>query len=164
MKTEKINEYFGKIVLNESAWTGKKDILINGQPLVKIGKNIYSYTEYDKTYQVYVKGSFLTGLSLIIDGKNIELTKKPAWYEFILAWFPLAFILIWGNIPSLIEIFPVISGAIGGLITGVFAIISMLGMKSTKNILFKLLIGFGCIVASIFICFLLALMYLAAIA
>lgn len=72
--------------------------------------------------------------------------------------------LLWfgGNVPSLIKIFPVVSGAIGGLISGIFAVVSLYVMKLTKKPHWKILIGLGFFVLTVLICYLIALAILSA--
>ena len=76
---------------------------------------------------------------------------------------PLVLILIWGNIPALCEIVPVIGGAIGGAISGVTSFFSVIFMKKTENVLFKLLIGVGMIVGTFLLCMVLAFAFLSAL-
>jgi len=164
MRTELINEYYGKIIYDESIWTGKKEITIDGRQLSKLKRNSYRYYDGEKDVFVQLKGSFLSGVSFIIEGRTIRVTEKPKWYEQVLAWFTLVFILVWGNIPTLFMIFPVISGAIGGALAGVTACFSLLAMRQTKKPLLKVLIGIGCSLTCIFVCFILGLYAVALLA
>ena len=43
MKKEINHSEFGKIVYEESFWSVKKKITINGKPLIKISKTSYKY-------------------------------------------------------------------------------------------------------------------------
>ncbi len=164
MKTEIINQYYGKIVYNESFWTGKKDITIDGKPLVKLARNVYRYNDGEKDINVQIKGSFLNGISFIIEGRTIQVTPKPKWYEHVLAWMTVAFVAVWGGSPQLCSIFPIIGGAIGCAIAGGTAVASEYAMRQVKNPLLKILIGLGCFAACIIVNFLLAVAFLSAVA
>ena len=104
-----------------------------------------------------MKGSALTGNSLIIDGETLVLSQKSKWYEIFLAVFPLIFLLIWGNSSSLCAIFPVVGGAIGGALGGLSLCISLFLMKKETSRMAKVLVGFFVCVLTIMISFVLAL-------
>ena len=117
---------YGEIVYNESFWTGKKALTINGVDAKPISKKEYMVNEK----RAILKGSFLTGSTLLIEGETIQLSPKAKWYEIILAIIPFLFLLTWGNSASLCSIFPVVGGAIGGALGGVGAVISLFLMKT----------------------------------
>ena len=158
MKTT-IEREFGKLTYEESFWTGKKKIILNGQELVKLDKTTFQYTDEEgKTKNLFLTGNFVGGVKLSFDGYHCQLTAPAKWYEYALAIIGFAFVLFWSNVPALCEIFPVVGGAIGGGISGFMGFLSLVLMKSTKNPLFKILIGLGMIVATILACFIVALM------
>ena len=144
---------YGEIIYNESFWTGKKTLTVNGIDAQRISKKEYMVNEK----KALLKGNFLTGSNLYIEGEAIQLSPKAKWYEIFLAIIPCLFLITWGNIPSLCAIFPVVGGAIGGALGGVGAVVALLIMKSKKNPLFKALAGIIVAVATILIAYLLAI-------
>ena len=144
---------YGEIVYNESFWTGKKALTINGVDAKPISKKEYMVNEK----RAILKGSFLKGSTLLIEGETIQLSPKAKWYEIILAIIPFLFLLTWGNSASLCSIFPVVGGAIGGALGGVGAVISLFLMKTQKNPIVKTVVGIIVAVATILIAFVLAL-------
>jgi len=147
---------YGEIVYNENFWTGKKILTINGVEAHPISKNEYMINEK----KVLLKGSFLKGVTAYVDSETILLSPKIKWYEIILAIIPFLFLLIWGNSYSLVAIFPVVGGAIGGGLGGFAAIMSLFFMKCQKSPLIKVVIGIVATVVVILIAFVLALVFL----
>ena len=107
-----------------------------------------------------VQGNFLKGVSIAIDGEKIQVVEKPAWYTTAIAAFTVLFVIIWGSIPALVPVFPIVGGALGGLISALFACLQI-SMASRVDVWWKKLLigvlGFG---AALFICWLLAFMIL----
>lgn len=145
---------YGEIVYNESFWTGKKTLTVNGINSKRISKKEYMINE--KT--AILKGNYYTGVFLYIDDERIELSPKPTWYEMILSLLSLFFLLTWGNSPTLCAIFPVVGGAIGGLLGGVGLISSSFFMRKQKKPIIKIIIGIVSTFLTVFIAFLLACM------
>ncbi len=153
--TKTINhQTYGEIVYSESEWTGKKSLKINGIEATKISKKCFSVNNMTVT----VNGSYFFGARLVIGDEVIELVPKSKWYEVVLACIPILFILMWGNIRFLCEIFPVAGGAIGGLIGGVDFAFSMLAMKREQKPFKKVLIGVVSIALTILVAYLVALL------
>ncbi len=149
----------GEIVYEESFWTGKKKIYINGKMLEKTGKTSYLLPgEEMKT--VYVNGNIMTGVSVIVDGRRIQVISKPLWYETAIAILIFAFNIVWGNSVQANMILPLVGGAIGGLISGAIAMTALLVMKKTDKVWQKLLYGIGLFIASIVICSVVAILLL----
>lgn len=144
----------GEIVYNESFWTGKKTVTINGVDAQPISKK--EFTAEGK--KVVIIGSSLSGLKLQIDNDIVEVSPKPKWYEIVLAVLPLIFLVTWGNSAVLCSIFPVVGGAIGGALGGVSSMTSLLLIRNAKSLLTKLLIGIVAFVVTVLIAFVLALM------
>ncbi len=158
------HETYGQIVYEESAWTGKKTLLINGKYLTKTDKKTFSYSNGDEKQQFVLGGNFLRGAH-ITDGKEkIQLTQPIKWYELLLPIITFVALLLWASVPSLVLIFPLVGGAIGGLIGGIFMVVSMLVMKSIKNVSLKILAWLGISVLTIFVNFLVAAFIIAALA
>ena len=151
---------YGEIVCNESFWTGKKTLTINGVDAQPVSKK--EFTAEGK--KVVIIGSSLMGLKLQIDNDIIEVSPKPKWYEIVLAVLPLTFLLTWGNSSALCSIFPVVGGAIGGALGAIGSMTSLLFIKKSKSLLPKLLIGIGAFVVTVLIAFTLALMMIPLIA
>ena len=145
---------YGEIVYNESFWTGKKTLTINGVDVQPVSKK--EFTVEGK--KVVITGSSLMGLKLQIDNDVIEISSKPKWYEIVLAVLPLIFLLTWGNSVVLCSIFPVVGGAIGGALGGIGSVTSLLLMKNAKSLLTKLLIGISTFLGTVLIAFVLALL------
>ena len=151
---------YGEIIYNESFWTGKKTLTINGVCAQPVSKK--EFTVEGK--KVVIIGSSLMGLKLQIDNDIIEVSPKPKWYEIVFAVLPLIFLLTWGNSTALCSIFPVVGGAIGGALGGIGSITSLLLMKNAKSLLTKMLIGIGAFAVTVLIAFVLALVMVLLIA
>ena len=151
---------YGKIIYDENFWTGNKVITINGVQANKISKKVYTIDGKKFT----IKGNYITGISLYIDGKNITISRKTAWYEMLLAMLPFLFLMSWGNSSALCNIFPVVGGALGGLLGGIAIVISLMFIKKQKSLLYKILIGIAVFAVTIFIAFITALALLQIIA
>ena len=156
MKASTHHVGYGEIEYNENFWTGKRELTVGGQKLTKKKKNVYTLNSADGDLDCRVKGSFLTGASLYIDQDVIQLSAPCKWYEIFCSVLIFAFVLIWGNIPDLCEIIPIVGGAIGGGISGLGACVSLFLMRRTKNAGLKLLVWLGMFVATILLCFLVA--------
>ena len=158
------HETYGQIVYEESPWTGKKTLLINGKYLTKTGKKTFSYSNGDEKQQFAIGGDFLRGAH-ITDGKEkIQLTRPIKWYELLLPIITFIALLVWASVPSLVLIFPLVGGAIGGLIGGICMVVSMLVMKSIKNVSLKILAWLGISVLTVLVNFLVATFIIAALA
>jgi hypothetical protein len=156
MKASTHHVGYGQIEYNENFWTGKRELAIGGQKLLKKKKNVYTFNSETGNLDCRIKGSFLTGATLHIDQDVIQLSESCKWYEIFCSALIFAFVLIWGNIPDLCEIIPIVGGAIGGGISGLGACVSLFLMKRTKNAGLKLLVWLGMFVATILLCFLVA--------
>ena len=93
---------YGEIMYNESIWTGKKALTVNGINAQPISKKEYMINEK----KALLKGSYLTGISLSIEGDTIQLSPKTKWYEMVFAILPFLFLITWGNNATLCSIFP----------------------------------------------------------
>ena len=129
MKTTVNHPIHGEIVYTETAFLGKKSITVNGVEAVAISKKEFMIDGKHAT----LKGSFLFGATLCLEGESIEVCPKPHGYEIFLAVVPFLILLIWGNVPALCTIFPVVGGMIGGALYGVGAVLSLFLMKNASN-------------------------------
>ena len=150
---------YGEIIYNETIWRGKQALTVNGVDAQPVSKNEYMVNGK----KVLLKENFLTGSKLLIDGEVIQLSAPAKWYEMILAFIPLLFLVTWGNSASLCAIFPVVGGAIGGALAGLGGVMSLFFMKSKKMPLVKILIGIIVAAATILIAYILALAILSII-
>ena len=151
---------YGEIVYDESIWTGKKTLTVNGATCFAVSKKEFLAGEQ----KILLSGSLLSGVRLTINQETVEVSPRPAWYEIAFAILPLVFLITWGNNPALCAIFPVIGGAIGGAIGGVFGMTSLVLMKKTSSVGKKLLIGVGMLAAAVLASFVLAILLLSALA
>ena len=160
MKSVINHPVYGEIVYHEPFWAGKSFITVNGVAV----QRIYKRTFFVCGKELTLKGNFLFGASAHIDGELIRLTDVPRWYEWVLAFLPIVFVIYWGNNYQLNEVFPIYGGssggtvaaAIGGALAGLFSALSLLGMKMAKKTLFKVIGGVGCFAVYILLVYLLA--------
>ena len=150
----------GQIVYTENEWTGKKTLSVNGVVAMPASKK--SFMLDGKL--VTLAGNYASGLRLCIGANTVTLTPKPKWYELVMAALPLVFLLIWGNSRELCAIFPVVGGAIGGGIGGLFAMLSLLTMKKVKSPIFKVMVGLGICAGAVLVGFAIAIAILSAAA
>ena len=147
---------YGQIEYEENFWSGKREISIDHQKLTKKSRNVYSASTESGELTCQIKGSFLFGVSLKIDEEVIQMTEPCKWYEIFCSALICVFVLIWGNIPALCKIFPIVGGAIGGAVSGAAMCVNILLMKRRKNVGIKLLIWLGMLAATVAVCFLIA--------
>ena len=162
MKYVVMHDVYGEIRLEESFWTSTKSITINGVALKKVGKPkygkfTYEYETAEGTKQVTAKGAFTTGIQLTIDGETIQMDKGAAWYEIAACALMWIVMLVWGIVPNLYAIWPVLGGALGGALHAILALTAMLGMKSTKNIALKFVIWLGIFIGTMILSGILAI-------
>ena len=160
MKSVIQHERLGEITYEESAWTGKKTLSINGHPLDKTAKNMF------RTYDgetIELKGNFFRGTKAFIGTETIILTAPCKWYEYVLAALPFILIMIWGNSPALCAIIPAVGGAIGGLIAALFVVGILAICRKVKNVFLKILIAIVMTGLCFLVCYLIALAMLAAL-
>ncbi|MBR2376317.1 MAG: hypothetical protein IKA85_00875 [Clostridia bacterium] len=155
MKSYVTHPTYGNIVYDENFWSGKKSIFVNGNFAKRLTKKDFIVDGKS----AILKGNFLTGATLQIEGETIVLCEKPKIYEFILALLPFIFILTWGNSPTLCLIFPVIGGAIGGALGALAFFTSLILMKKTKSPLYKIIIGAVTFIVTVLIAFILAIAF-----
>ena len=150
------HEKYGHISYEESFWTGRKALTINGTRLAKIDKTRFSYTENGENVTVALKGNVMIGVTATINGETIVLSPKPEWYVFTLSILMFVFVLVWGNSPALRSIFPLIGGALGGLISALFATTNVLVAANIKKPILKVLVGIGFFAATLVACYIAA--------
>lgn len=154
MKVIVTNEKYGEFVYEESFWTGKKELFLNGEKLEKSSKNVFLMNNGDA---VYLKGNYLSGVHITINDETFPLMSALKWYDILLSLLPFILVLIWGNSRGLVNIVPIVGGAIGGLFGGLGTGINLLLSKSIKNIWLKIVITILVTGLTFLICYLIAL-------
>lgn len=154
MKVIVTNEKYGEFVYEESVWTGKKELFLNGEKLEKNSKNVFFMSNGDA---VYLKGNYLSGVNVTINDETFPLMSALKWYDILLSLLPFILVLIWGNSRGLVNIVPIVGGAIGGLFGGLGTGINLLLSKSIKNIWLKIVITILVTGLTFLICYLIAL-------
>lgn len=162
------SQVYGEIHYEESFWTGKKEININGKNLIKLDKKTYyfeekegySFNEETKKVFVTTNGGYFQGGTLQIGDEILEVIPKTLWWEWVLAFLPFLFDCIWGNSVKLCKIFPLIGGLIGGVICGVMGCIILYVMKKYENKTYKLLLGLCGFIITLMLLYLGAIIFL----
>ena len=163
MQTTVTHPTLGTIVYEESAWTGAKQISINGFSLTKKDKKTFVYNDGENVRTLKVQGGMVTGVSLLLDTEVIPVIPKPTWYELTFTVIAFAIIFVWGNSIALCSILPLVGGAIGGGIVGAGAVTNIILMRSARSVGKKLLIGLGIFAATFLACMILGFLFLMAL-
>lgn len=163
MKIFKEIEGVGTVCYEESVLTGQKSLSLDGVKMNKISKTMFECAKNKTVLKFFIDGNIFRGINLLFDGTTYELLQKVAWYEYIVAFIGCVFVLVWGNVPALCAIFPVVGGAIGGLLGALGASLGILLMKVSKKPGIRLLIGFAGSVISVLLCFLVGLAIVSAV-
>ena len=112
----------------ESFWTGKRNLSVDGEIAKKLDRRNFRINE--KTYTI--KGNFLSGVSLEVNGKRIPLAENT-WYDWILIILPIMNIVM-----------GVLCGAIGGFLSALFgfvaAVVNAMILRSKLHIAVKILL------------------------
>ncbi|MDE6058634.1 MAG: hypothetical protein K2G44_01170 [Clostridia bacterium] len=156
------HEKYGEIKYRESFWTGNAEVSIGGVPLNKTGKKTFEYMDGETMYPVEAKGNVMSGVTLYIGDEAFPVCEKAKWYEYVLSAFIFVFILVWGNVPALVKLLPLVGGAIGGGIAGLFFVLSLFGMRLVRKPVLKVLVFLACFAATILICWGIAMAILSA--
>lgn len=128
---------YGQIVYEESFWTGKKAISVNGEMLIPQTKTSFLTKEGEK---VTVKGNYLMGVKLTIGTDTVQAVPSIKWYEIVLTVLTVVFALTWGNSKELYKIVPMVGGALGGFLSALIAMCGLIFMKRSNKIWLKLVI------------------------
>ena len=162
MKVIVTNEKYGEFFYEESVWTGKQELFLNGEKLEKNSKNVVFMSNGDA---VYLKGNSLSGVHITINGETFILLVALKWYDILLSLLPFILVLIWGNSRYLVNIVPIIGGVIGGglgggiggLFSGLGAAINVFLSRNIKNIWLKIALTILVTGLTFLICYLIAL-------
>jgi hypothetical protein len=163
MKSSFVSEKYGTIVYEESFWTGRKAITVDGVAATKMDRKTFVYTKEGVSTTFQIKGSYFSGAKLLAGEESYQVVPATTWYEYALAILPFAFDIVWGNIQAVQQYFPIVGGFVGGLITGLAMVGSVLVSKLVKKPILKILIGLGFAVVAIGICYLIAFLLLKAV-
>ena len=127
----------GHIEYKENSFTGSKSLSLNGAPLKKTSKNTFVTAE---GMPVAIKGNYLTGSTLVAGEESVRLVPAVTWYEWALCVSLFLFVIIWGNIPSLCAIVPLVGGAIGGMVSGVMCVCAIIVSKLIPHPALKIIV------------------------
>ena len=148
MRIEKEHPELGKIVYQESFWTGRRSILVNGTALTRHNNKQFGNDEIKAT----VMGNLFSGIVINFSGTFVAMSQKTLPIEYILSFFPVLLIIIWANSPKLYSIIPIIGGAIGGGVSGGCGAVALIYMKLRKNIYGKILVAVISLVVAFILC------------
>ncbi len=156
MKKDIKIEGVGLVTYVETAGLGKKKLFLDGKEMEKVDKRSFSLNNV----HIDIQGNYVRGMSLIVNGKVYEVTEKLKWYEVVLAICCFSFALSWANIETAVLLFPIVGGAIGGGINGVFLVFQYVAMKKTQKPLYKVLIALAVFVVNLIVLHIIALLIL----
>ena len=163
MQVDFKHEKYGTITYNESFWSGKQSLSLNGVPLTKIKRKVYQHVRGEQSITFEIKGNSMLGVSLKINEEIIQILPKAPWYVWFFSIFMIALPAVWGNSVTLVTIFPMVGGAMGGVIGGIFATLNVTISSKIKNVGLKLLVAFGFLVATVLCCHVAALLIISAL-
>lgn len=120
---------FREITIVKNAWTGRSSILVNGNLATNIGKDQFIYKDNQGAYfEMTLKGNEITGIDLTINNKTINVLRKLTVLEMIL---------------SIIPLFLLLGGVIGGICGAIGAVIVFTVCRNVNNLLIKISISLG---------------------
>lgn len=146
------SQKYGKIEYEESIWTGKKKLTVNGVSAKMINKTSFSFDFEEENVKAVVIGNIYKGSTLSVGSEKFRLYPKTLWYEYVLAFLPFILIMIWGNSVELCSIIPVVGGGIGGGISGALGVLSLSIMKTYDKAFLKIIMGIGFVIATFVLC------------
>lgn len=112
-------------VYEESFWTGKKTLTYNGVKLNKLEKNVFEYSSGETNQTFVVKGNLLTGLKILMFGKELVVEESFKWQDWLFG--------------AVIFILGLIAGFLGLWLTLCLGYVTMLITKKYDNWHSKLL-------------------------
>lgn len=150
MKLTVTDKKYGVVEYDESLWTGKKTLTINGKVLHRLKKKVYHYNDGEFSFCATLKGNLLFGINLNINGDVLEMSECLEWYVFAIAVFTIVFNIHCNNFIEIIIPLPLVGGALGGGIAGWFSGMGLLLSATQSKPLKKILISLAFFVLSIF--------------
>ena len=161
MKASIQHSVYGEITYDESFWTGRKNILVNKNPLQKLDKTTFVLPKEGGGFEtVKIKGNFMIGAKATIGSETLTLMPTIKWYEIVLTVLIFLFNVVWANVPQLVLLMPLVGGFIGGFASAFIAFLGLFVMRLLKQVYWKLLVFVGFFGASILICWGIAMMIL----
>ena len=82
MKSVVNHAVLGEIVYEESFWSGRKSLSVNGVALKAEQKNVFLTEENEK---VQITGGYLRGAKMSYKGETVALSSPVKWYEIVLS-------------------------------------------------------------------------------
>lgn len=151
----------GMLKIEFSLATEKRKIFINGIQATKINKTEYvlidSSINDGKEVNIRVYGNIAKGMTVNVDGFSYVILEAVTWYELALCIFFLAFNLAWGNTPKLVNVMPIVGGAIGGAISGLCFAFGLAFSRIPNKKIFRVLVILGFGLLGFLICLILGL-------
>lgn len=103
------------LLYTETMWTGKRSLIVDGVPTIKIGKKKFmSQDESGNRTEYEIIGSYFSGITVCSSTGEKTVLAKNAWYDWVMAFLPII------GVPFGI----IFCGAIGG---GLSALCCVLG-------------------------------------
>lgn len=112
--------------INENVWTGKVKIFLNDIEAFKVRRNQYSCKIGDDHCIITKKGNSLTGLSVNIDGEEVEVIRKLNALELIVSFLPIVLVIL--------------GGAIGGFFGALAICLNLYLMRYIESIFVKIIV------------------------
>lgn len=128
MKNE-IKTDCGTILYEESVWTGKRKLFLNGKELTKVNKKTFVYEEDGEKKEFIVEGNIFKGVGIFSSDlpEPVIISKPMGVLDYIFFILPL--------VPA------VLFGAVGGLVGGLTAAFSLSVVPKTKPLWLKIVLG-----------------------
>ena len=134
MKSVVQHEKYGEICYEESFWVGKQSLTVDGRPLQKLAKKVFIYEKDGEKRNFTLKGNYLFGLSVDTGDALIRVVPNAPWYAYLFAILSTVLFLVWGNSQAMaLSIFPIVGGAIGGMIIGASFVCYLICSKLVKK-------------------------------
>lgn len=132
-----------QLIYQESFWTGRKKIFIDGEQIERVDKKHYQFNNHSWL----LKGNFIMGAHLEYNGNKIVLVDKLNVFQYIMVLLPMIALAILG-------------GVIGALIGAFSTYFLAATFRSIKNILLQILLFLVTSVAAYYIWLTIALLLL----
>jgi hypothetical protein len=112
-----------QLIYQESFWTGRKKIFIDGEQIERINKKYYQFNNHSWL----LKGNFIMGAHLEYNGSKIVLVDKLNVFQYMMVLLPVIALAFLG-------------GVIGALIGAFSTYFLAATFRSIKNILLQILL------------------------
>lgn len=151
MKIELESKY-GHISYYERPFQGTRIIKIKDEELKRIDKYKYTYGKDKRKVEVF--GNFLSGINLEINGQFIEILPAPKIREYLICAIPFFLLTLWGSIPFLTNIIPLLGSVWGAAINAGLFVIVLIIERMNYKLLNKIIVISIFTLISFLICFL----------